>query len=95
LAHTRFPEDGSTGKRALSIRDCRAPGYGSTTPESTFAALRRAIAERVQIAEVDDRLAAGNIPVIFNDENLSKTAGIPHRVSKMTLAEVENAAAYY
>ena len=64
-------------------------GYGLETPENTLAALRRAIAEGVRVAEIDVRLTADGVPVLLHDESLLRTTGDPHQISQLPLARVK------
>ena len=64
-------------------------GYGSATPENTLAALRRSVMEGVEVAEVDIRLTSDGIPVLLHDESLSRTTGNSHRVSELSLTEIQ------
>lgn len=59
-------------------------GASSLVPENTIAAFRRAIEDGADGIEMDVRLAADGVPVVFHDSKLKRTAGLPGSISEMT-----------
>lgn len=64
--------------------------HDETAPENSRAAFSAAIAEGYGI-EMDVRLTADKIPVVFHDDSLARVCGIEGKVSAMTLEELRTA----
>jgi glycerophosphoryl diester phosphodiesterase len=58
-------------------------------PENTVAALRRAIADRADWAEIDVQLTADNEIVVMHDIDLARVGGGNRRVGEATLKDVQ------
>jgi glycerophosphoryl diester phosphodiesterase len=58
-------------------------------PENTVAALKRAIADEADWAEIDVQLTADNKLVVMHDIDLARVGGGSRRVDRATLAEVQ------
>ena len=65
-------------------------GAGASHPENTLAAFRSALSPRVAAdgVELDVRLSADGVPVVFHDETADRMCGEPGRISDMTLDEL-------
>jgi glycerophosphoryl diester phosphodiesterase len=78
---------------ALELRDdveITAHRAGATVaPENTVAALRRAIEDGADWAEIDVQLTADRAVVVIHDSDLRRVGGRPGRIGQMTLAEVQ------
>jgi glycerophosphoryl diester phosphodiesterase len=78
---------------ALELRDdveITAHRAGATVaPENTVAALRRAIEDGADWAEIDVQLTADGAVVVIHDSDLRRVGGRPGRIGQMTLAEVQ------
>ena len=78
--------------RRLSLEDrieITAHRAGATRgPENTVAALRRAIADRADWAEVDVQRTADDALVVTHDTDLARLGGGPRPVGRATLAEI-------
>jgi len=64
-------------------------GAAGERPENTMAAFDRAIEQGCDCIELDVRLTADGVPVVFHDRNVVRMTGIDKRLSEMTLAEVQ------
>ncbi len=67
-------------------------GASARAPENTLAALRRALADGADGAEVDLRLTRDGVPVMLHDADLARTAGDPRRIADLSsrdLGEVD------
>jgi glycerophosphoryl diester phosphodiesterase len=58
-------------------------------PENTLAALRRAIADGADWAEIDVQLTADGGLVVIHDFDLLRVGGVRQRVAQLTLAQVQ------
>jgi len=80
IRHLELQED-------LQITAHRA---GAThAPENTVAALKRAIADRADWAEIDVQLTSDNQLVVTHDLDLARVGGGSRRVDQATLAEIQ------
>jgi glycerophosphoryl diester phosphodiesterase len=83
-------------KPCLARGDCSGPqlsGHrgvggerGRLAPESTLAAVRAAIALKLDFIEVDPRLTADGVPVVVHDATLDRTTLGRGRVDRITFA---------
>jgi glycerophosphoryl diester phosphodiesterase len=64
-------------------------GSSRDAPENTLAALRKAIEQGADYAEIDVHLTADGVPVVLHDEDLQRLAGVPRRPGELTLAELQ------
>jgi glycerophosphoryl diester phosphodiesterase len=71
----------------LEITAHRAGAAGA--PENTIAALRRAIADRADWAEIDVQLTADKALVVMHDIDLARVGGGNRQVGEATLAEIQ------
>ncbi len=76
-----------TTRGALAVTAHRAGALGA--PENTLAALRLAIAEGADFAEIDVQETADGALVVLHDQDLRRMAGVPKNIWEMTLAEVQ------
>jgi glycerophosphoryl diester phosphodiesterase len=78
---------------ALELRDdveITAHRAGATVaPENTVAAIRRAIEDGADWAEIDVQLTADRAVVVIHDSDLRRVGSRPGRIGQMTLAEVQ------
>lgn len=58
-------------------------------PENTIAALKQAIVDRADWAEIDVQLTADNELVVMHDTDLARIGGGQRRVDQATLAEIQ------
>jgi glycerophosphoryl diester phosphodiesterase len=65
-------------------------GASMGAPENTLAAIQKAIDMGADMAEIDVQLTYDNAVVVIHDFDLMRIAGIPKRVSQMTLEEIRN-----
>ena len=88
----------SAGVGYLTIRDLKldepleitAHRAGATkAPENTVAALKQAIADRADWAEIDVQLTADKALVIMHDIDLARVGGGNRRVDQATLKEIQ------
>lgn len=56
--------------------------------ENTLAAFRSAIAQGVDVVELDTRVSADGVAVVIHDATLARWWGVPHRVDQLTVAEI-------
>jgi glycerophosphoryl diester phosphodiesterase len=76
-----------TTRQALAITAHRAGALRA--PENTLAALRQAITEGADFAEIDVQETADGALVVLHDQDLRRMARVPKNVWDMTLAEVK------
>ncbi|MGE6453931.1 glycerophosphodiester phosphodiesterase family protein [Shewanella baltica] len=58
-------------------------------PENTLAALRLAIAEKADYAEIDVQTAADGTLMVLHDADLMRIAGDPRRVANLSASEIQ------
>lgn len=63
-------------------------GASAVAPENTMAAFERAFRDRADGIELDVRLSADGVPVVFHDQHLSRIAGAAGNVHALTLSEL-------
>jgi glycerophosphoryl diester phosphodiesterase len=63
-------------------------GSSRDAPENTLAAIRKAIEQGADYAEIDIHLTADGVPVLLHDEDLQRLAGVARRPGELTLAEI-------
>ncbi len=63
-------------------------GASAVAPENTLAAFRRALSDGVEGVECDVRLAGDNVPVVFHDPTLKRTAFEDVRVADLSSREL-------
>jgi glycerophosphoryl diester phosphodiesterase len=76
-----------SARRELAVTAHRAGALRA--PENTLAALRLAIAEGADFAEIDVQETADGALVVLHDQDLRRVAGVPKNVWELTLAEVQ------
>lgn len=64
-------------------------GNSAVAPENTLAAIRAAIEERADAAEIDVQLTKDGHVVVIHDYSLSRLANDPRRVGELTLEELK------
>ncbi len=64
-------------------------GSSGRMPENTLSALRLAIAEGADFAEMDYQEAKGGVVVMFHDGNLKRLTGVNRKVWEMTLEQLK------
>jgi glycerophosphoryl diester phosphodiesterase len=79
--------DQFTTRKAVAVTAHRAGALRA--PENTLAALRLAIAEGADYAEIDVQETADGALVVLHDQDLRRLAGVPKGIWEMTLAEVQ------
>jgi glycerophosphoryl diester phosphodiesterase len=63
-------------------------GGAREAPENTLAALRHAVASGADGVELDVRLSADGVPVVFHDEDLARFVRRPARLEELAAAEL-------
>lgn len=63
-------------------------GQSCKAPENTYAAFDLALQQGFLAFETDCQLSSCGVPVIIHDEELSRIAGVSHRVGSLTLPEL-------
>lgn len=63
-------------------------GSCARSPENTLRSFRSAVEEGAQVVELDLRLSADGIPVVFHDADLRRLAGRPERAEEMTARQL-------
>ncbi len=63
-------------------------GASATHPENTLEAFEAAIAAGAQAVELDIRLSADGVPIVFHDLNTSRVTGRAGMVNELTLEEI-------
>ena len=64
-------------------------GSSRDAPENTLAAVRKAIEQGADYAEIDIHLTADGVPVVLHDEDLQRLAGVARRPGELSLAELQ------
>jgi glycerophosphoryl diester phosphodiesterase len=65
-------------------------GSSWRAPENTLSAIRQAIADGADFAEIDVRATADGVVVLMHDEDLRRVAGINKKVRNMTYADLKD-----
>ncbi|MGQ0634518.1 MAG: glycerophosphodiester phosphodiesterase [Planctomycetaceae bacterium] len=78
-----------TARQAVKVTAHRAGPIRA--PENSLAALRQAIAEGAQAAEIDVQLSSDGVVVVVHDQDLKRLAGAPLVVSRSTYEELRGA----
>ena len=68
-------------------------GFSDEAPENSMAAFQKAIEAKSDMIELDVRLSADNIPVIFHDRRLQRTSdgnGAVNQKHSRSLTEIDN-----
>lgn len=63
-------------------------GFSWAAPENSLSAIRKAIEVGADFAEIDVQETSDGVIVLNHDRDLMRVAGVPRRISAMTLAEV-------
>jgi len=63
-------------------------GWASRYPENSRVGIEAALRAGVAYVEFDIQLSADAVPVVIHDASLERTAGIPGRVSHLSMAEL-------
>jgi len=63
-------------------------GFSAVAPENSLSAIRKAIEVGADFAEIDVQETSGGEIILNHDRDLMRVAGVPRRISEMTLAEV-------
>jgi glycerophosphoryl diester phosphodiesterase len=66
-------------------------GFSAVAPENSLSAIRKAIEVGADYAEIDVQQTTDGVVVLNHDRDLMRVAGVPRRISDMTLAEVRAA----
>jgi glycerophosphoryl diester phosphodiesterase len=74
-------------ERVVSVTAHR--GSSRDAPENTLAAVRKAIEQGADYAEIDVHLTADGVPVVLHDEDLQRLGGDPRRPGELSLAELQ------
>jgi glycerophosphoryl diester phosphodiesterase len=65
-------------------------GSSRRAPENTLSAIKQAIADGADYAEIDARSTADGVVVLMHDDDLRRVAGINKRVRDMTYADLKD-----
>ena len=63
-------------------------GFSKVAPENSLSAIRKAIEVGADFAEIDVQETADHVIILNHDRDLMRVAGVPRRISEMTLAEI-------
>jgi len=63
-------------------------GFSDEAPENSLAAFRKAIESKCDMIELDVRLSADNVPIVFHDRRLQRTSSSSGLVSKKTALQL-------
>ena len=63
-------------------------GFSKVAPENSLSAIRKAIEVGADFAEIDVQETSDGEIILNHDRDLMRVAGVPRRISEMTLAEV-------
>jgi glycerophosphoryl diester phosphodiesterase len=63
-------------------------GFSDEAPENSVAAFHRAIVARCDMIELDVRLSADNIPMVFHDRRLNRTSSANGPINKRTAEQL-------
>ena len=75
-------------KRTVEITGHR--GSKVRAPENTLSALRHAIAEGADFAEIDVQTTADGVVVLFHDDDFMRVASLNHRLRDINYSELKN-----
>jgi glycerophosphoryl diester phosphodiesterase len=64
-------------------------GFSAVAPENSLSSIRKAIEVGADYAEIDVQQTDDGVIVLNHDRDLMRVAGVPRRISEMTLAEVK------
>jgi glycerophosphoryl diester phosphodiesterase len=88
MGHAVFLADLFAARKPVAITAHRAGAHGA--PENTVAALRQAIGDGADFAEIDVQLTADGVVVVLHDSDVRRLTGVMKKLSQMTLDEVKN-----
>ena len=80
----------SLAKR-LPVQVTAHRGSAKAAPENSLSAIRQAIVDGADYVEIDVQETSDGGLVLIHDADLARVAGVPRRVTEMTLAEVKEA----
>lgn len=69
-------------------------GYAANYPENTMAAMQAAVDKGVKLLELDVQLTRDQVPIVFHDDTLIRTAGIDGCVMDMDWSELSKVSAH-
>ena len=75
--------------RVFAHRGLSIAADGSAIDENTIPAFARALEVGAHYIESDIQVTSDGVPVLFHDDDLSRVAGVPSPVGKLTLAELQ------
>jgi glycerophosphoryl diester phosphodiesterase len=64
-------------------------GYARRFPENSIEGLQAALEAGACFVELDVQLTADAVPVLFHDHDLDRTAGVPGRITELTLEQID------
>ncbi len=89
LLHARMLILQSVVRKPVEVTAHRAGALRA--PENSLSALKFAIEEGAQFAEIDVQRTADDVIVVVHDQDLQRLAGLPRQIGKSTLAEIREA----
>jgi len=75
--------------RVFAHRGLSIAADGTAIDENTIPAFTRALEVGAHYIESDIQVTSDGVPVLFHDDDLSRVAGVPSPVGKLTLAELQ------
>ena len=77
--------------KGLPVQVTAHRGSAKVAPENSLSSIRQAILDGADYVEVDVQETVDGGLVLIHDADLARVAGVPRRVTEMTLAEVKEA----
>jgi glycerophosphoryl diester phosphodiesterase len=77
-----------TTRKPVAVTAHRA-GAGTRVPENSLSALRGAIADGAEFAEIDVQLSADGVVMVLHDQDVRRLTGVAKRLRDMTRAEIQ------
>ena len=77
--------------KRLPVQVTAHRGSAKDAPENSLSAIRQAIVDGADYVEIDVQETVDGGLVLIHDADLARVAGVPRRVTEMTLAEVKEA----
>jgi glycerophosphoryl diester phosphodiesterase len=77
-----------TTRKPVAVTAHRA-GAGTQAPENSLSALRGAIADGADFAEIDVQLSADGVIMVLHDQDVRRLTGVAKRLRDMTRTEIQ------
>ena len=80
----------TTAPRVLAHRGLTIDAFGSPIDENTIPAFARAMEVGATHIESDIQVTADGVAVLFHDDDLARVAGIPSKISEVSIADLRS-----